>query len=60
MADEVLDGKYIWTTAAGWWAYDGRRWQACSKEAAIEAVRQYTLDRYADAASGIRDGSTAE
>lgn len=54
LADEVLSGGFCWAAGLGWMQWDGRRWAACSDVAVGEAVRQYSLERFADAVSAAK------
>lgn len=54
VADEVLDGEFVWCKALGWLAWSGRRWEPVTDETVGEAFRQYALDRFADVLAGMR------
>lgn len=49
IAQDVLDGAFVWCKALGWLAWNGRRWAEVTEEAVIEAVRQYALHRFTEA-----------
>lgn len=54
LADEVLSGGFCWAAGLGWMQWEGRRWAACSDVAVGEAVRQYSLERFAEAVSAVK------
>jgi P4 family phage/plasmid primase-like protien len=49
IADDVLADRFIWVTGLGWLGWDGRRWVEATDVQVGEAVRQYALDRFAEA-----------
>lgn len=54
IADDVLTDRFIWVAGLGWLAWDGRRWAQTTDVTVGEAVRQYTLDRFAEVLAGMR------
>jgi hypothetical protein len=54
IADDVLADQYHWVSNLGWQRWDGRRWVSCTEVTVGEAVRQYALDRFQEALSGLR------
>jgi len=54
---DVLDGRYCWTGALGWLAWDGRRWAVAQEATVTEAVRRYFIRMHSDEA---RSGAGAE
>lgn len=59
LADEVLDGGYCWASGLGWLRWDGTRWKDCTDVAVLEAVRRYSLARFAAAARDPQRNSAA-
>lgn len=53
IAEEVLDGQYIWTGGLGWLRWDGRRWAVTTETSVGEAVRRWALDAFATAAQRL-------
>lgn len=56
VADDVLDGEFVWCKALGWLRWTGRRWEEATDETVGEAVRQYALDRFMDVLARMRTG----
>jgi P4 family phage/plasmid primase-like protien len=56
LAVEVLDGQFLWAAGLDWLAYDGRRYEEVHEVTVVEAVRQWALDHFAEAAQLLRDG----
>ncbi|AVZ72972.1 hypothetical protein SLUN_12990 [Streptomyces lunaelactis] len=55
IADEVFDGRFCYTSGAGWLRWDGRVWLRCKDDSdAVEAVRKYVKNRFADVVEGLR------
>lgn len=54
LAAEVLDGSYVWAAGLDWLAWDGRVWRETHEVTVGEAVRQWTLDKFAEAADRMR------
>ncbi|HEU4754282.1 MAG TPA: phage/plasmid primase, P4 family, partial [Armatimonadota bacterium] len=62
LAEEVLDGAYVWAAGLDWLQWDGRKWQECHEVTVIESVRTWALARFAEAASDLqrdREGAAA-
>jgi len=57
IADDVLADQYHWVSNLGWQRWDGRRWVNCTEVTVGEAIRQYALDRFQEALSGLRSAS---
>lgn len=55
LANEVLDGFYVWAAGLDWLAWDGRRWAEVHEVTVLEGVRQWALDHFAEAAVKMRD-----
>jgi P4 family phage/plasmid primase-like protien len=55
LAVEVLDGAFCWAAGLDWLAWDGRVWKEVHEVSVIEAVRQWVLEKFADAAARLRD-----
>lgn len=53
VADEVLDGSFVWCKALGWMAWDGRRWRDTTEETVLEAVRLFVLDKHTEAVASM-------
>lgn len=63
LAEEVLDGRYIWSAGMEWMGWTGRHWEEVSEVTVIEAVRTWALDRFADAVGRLKaqeNGATEE
>lgn len=60
IADEVMTGRFCWSSGLGWMAWDGTRWDRCSDESVIEAVRVYVLERFQHAAKGLTGAAIAD
>jgi P4 family phage/plasmid primase-like protien len=56
IADDVLADRFMWVTGLGWLGWDGRRWAEATDVQVGEAMRQYTLDRFAEATEDMRSG----
>jgi putative DNA primase/helicase len=56
IAEDVLDGSYVWCKGLGWMAWAGNRWRDCSEETVTEAVRVYSIGRFEDVVSAARTG----
>ena len=50
VADEVLADRFCWCKALGWMGWKGKRWMAVSEEAVGEALRQFVLQQFTEAA----------
>lgn len=48
-AEDVLSGRFIYIEGIEWMAWDGKRWKAVPPAIPIDAVREYAIERYADA-----------
>jgi P4 family phage/plasmid primase-like protien len=59
MSAEALDGQYIWVAGLNWLGWDGRRWREVSEVTVTETVRQWVRNRFAEAATRVRDDSDA-
>lgn len=55
MATEVLDGQYMWAAGLDWLSWTGRMWRETHEVTVIESVRQWVLDKFADAATRLKD-----
>jgi putative DNA primase/helicase len=55
LAEEVLDGRYVWAAGLDWLGWDGRKWSEVHEVTVIESVRQWALDQFAEAAARLRD-----
>ncbi len=60
LATEVLDGAFCWAAGLDWLAWNGRVWKEVHEVSVIEAVRQWVLEKHADAAARLRDQNEAE
>jgi P4 family phage/plasmid primase-like protien len=56
IADDVLVDQFMWVSGLGWLGWDGRHWAATTEFGVTEAVRQYVLDRFAEAMEYMRNG----
>lgn len=56
IADDVLEDAFCWALGLSWMQWDGQRWKRCSDTAIGEAVRQYSLERFAAAAAALTRG----
>lgn len=56
VAAEVFDGRFCWTPGTGWLRWTGSVWETSGEEDALEAVRQYVIDRYETAVNEQRNG----
>jgi len=54
LADEVLDGSYIWVPELGWLRSDGTVWREVHEAVAAESVRQWTLERFQEAVAKLK------
>jgi len=59
IADDVLADRFCWAAGLGWLSFDGRRWRDCTDVTVGEAVRQYVLERFHDAAGSLQAGGNA-
>lgn len=59
IADEVLADRFVWCKALGWYAWTGQRWHGVTEETVGEAIRQYCLERFTEAARTGRKAQTA-
>ena len=59
VANEVLDGRYVWSKGLDWLAWNGRRWQESHEVTVLETVRQWALGEHAAAAGRMRSGEDA-
>jgi putative DNA primase/helicase len=57
VADEVLDGRFVWCKGLGWLRWNGQRWEEATEETVGEALRVYVLDRFAEAVTAVREGT---
>ena len=63
IAQEVLDGRYVWAAGLEWLGWDGRAWRETHEVSVIESVRQWALDQFADAAQRLQkqeDGAAGD
>lgn len=60
LAVEVLDGAFCWAAGLDWLAWDGRVWREVHEVTVIESVRQWVLEKHADAAARLRDQNDAD
>jgi Domain of unknown function (DUF3854) len=49
IADDALADRYIWVSGLGWLGWDGQRWTEITEVEVTEVVRQYALERFAEA-----------
>ena len=58
VAADVFDGRYCYANGLGWMHWNGQVWNRCldknDNTSAIEAVRQYVKNRFAEVADGMR------
>ncbi len=54
LANEVLDGAYVWAAGLDWLAWNGQVWRESHEVTVLEAVRQWALDHFAEAADAMR------
>jgi putative DNA primase/helicase len=59
VANEVLDGRYVWSKGLDWLAWNGQRWQESHEVTVLETVRQWALGEHAAAAARMRSGGDA-
>lgn len=55
LANEILDGFFVWAAGLDWLAWDGRRWAEVHEVTVLEGVRRWALDHFAEAAAKLRD-----
>ncbi|MGH3810270.1 MAG: phage/plasmid primase, P4 family [Pseudonocardiaceae bacterium] len=55
IADDVLDGAFVWCKALGWLEWTGQRWEPATDETVGEAVRRYTLGRFTEVLAAMRN-----
>jgi P4 family phage/plasmid primase-like protien len=60
VADDVLDGEFLWCKGLGWLQWTGQRWEPATDETVGEAVRQYALGRFNDVIAGMRSAAGQE
>ncbi|MGW3022465.1 phage/plasmid primase, P4 family [Streptomyces sp. NPDC001221] len=56
VAAELFDGRFCWTPGMGWLRWTRTVWETAGEEDALEAVRQYAIDRYEGAVREQRNG----
>ena len=54
LADEVLDGRYVWADGLDWLSFNGLVWSACTDVTATESVRTWALDKFGEAAASLK------
>jgi putative DNA primase/helicase len=54
LATEALDGRYVWTPELGWLTFSGHVWSAVHETVPLESVRQWTLERFGEAAERLK------
>lgn len=60
LSAEVLDGAFCWAAGLDWLAWNGRVWQEVHEVTVIEAVRQWVLEKHAEAAVRLRDQNESD
>lgn len=55
IAEDVLGSDYVWCKSLGWLKWNGNRWAEITDETVAEPVRQWSLERFAEA---IKAGHT--
>ncbi len=46
VCDEELDGRFVWSSALGWLAWNGHVWDEVSETRPTEVVRQWVIKRF--------------
>lgn len=57
VAEEVLEGEFVWSAGLGWMEWTGNRWKSCPDESLIESVRKWAVVKFADAIKTGSDGT---
>jgi P4 family phage/plasmid primase-like protien len=57
VADEVLADHFIWAPGLGWLSWDGQLWVETTEAEPTEALREYALERFAQAVQDMRAGT---
>jgi putative DNA primase/helicase len=55
---EVLDSAFVWAAGLDWLAWDGRVWTEVHEVTVLEAVRQWAVDHFADAANRLKQNES--
>lgn len=53
LADEVLDGRYLWSPGMGWLRWDGHRWVRTPDQDVRETARRWVLEKYRAASDEV-------
>jgi putative DNA primase/helicase len=56
IAENVFLDRFAWSVGLGWLAYNGKIWTEASDVTVNEAVREYVLERFAEAAEAYKRG----
>jgi hypothetical protein len=56
VAEDVMADRFIWVAGLGWQTWDGQKWASCSDVTVAEAVRTWTLERFAEAVTNLQAG----
>ena len=54
LAVEVLEGSYVWAQGLGWMRFNGHVWREATEVTVHETVRQWSLERFGEAAARLR------
>jgi putative DNA primase/helicase len=54
LANEALDGQYVWAAGLEWLAYAGNVWAEVHEAVPLETVRQWSLERFGEAVARMR------
>jgi P4 family phage/plasmid primase-like protien len=59
LAQDCLDGRFIYVDTMGWLTWDGRRWDRATDVSVAEAVRSWVVSGHADASLRLRFNTDA-
>jgi putative DNA primase/helicase len=54
LANEALEGRYIWAESLDWLQFKGNVWCGVKEPSVLETVRQWSLQRHAEAVAKLR------
>lgn len=57
VAEEIMEGVFVWSAGLGWMEWTGVRWKSCPDESVIEAVRKWAVVKFSEAIKTGTDGT---
>lgn len=57
LAEELLDGRLLWSPGLGWLRWSGQVWREVAEAEVLEEFRQWALANFADAAERLKSGA---